>query len=208
VGADPQERRLTAGQPDVDETGPRDNLVAGAIFLAFGAAFAYTSSTYDVGTLLSMGPGYFPLVLGLVLAGLGLVIMATGLLLRRREVVSGPSRDGTQSPGRAAEPGTAEPRVGEPSGAEPSTDSEERGSIPWARGALLMLAIVFFGATVDGLGLAPALLVTVFLAALAGPGTSWRAAALISVGLTVLSVLVFVTLLQLRIPLVGAWLGG
>ena len=84
---------------------------------------------------------------------------------------------------------------------------EERGPVPWSRAALLVAGVVFFGATVRGLGLAPSLLVTTFLAALAGHGTGVVRALVIATGLTVLCLLVFVTLLQLRLPLLGPWLG-
>jgi hypothetical protein len=87
-------------------------------------------------------------------------------------------------------------------------EAEERGSVPWARGGLLLLAILFFGVTVGGLGLGPTLFVTVFLAALAGRGTKWQQALVISLGLSLLSVLIFVVILQLRLPLLGPWLGG
>ncbi len=177
----------------MDESGARDDLLAGVIFLVLGGGFAYTASTYDVGSLRAMGPGYFPLALGLVLAALGVVIMGVGLIrLRRGAALASES---------AGAPSSAGP-------AEAGTEVEERGSVPWGRAALILAAIIFFGATIGGLGVVPALLVTVFLAALAGHGTNWRTAALVSVGLTVLCVLVFVMLLQLRLPLIGPWLGG
>lgn len=53
---------------------------AGVIFAAFGLAFASASLRYDLGTALRMGPGYFPLMLGGVLALLGLEIVAQGFL--------------------------------------------------------------------------------------------------------------------------------
>jgi hypothetical protein len=187
----------------VNETGARDDLLAGAIFVALGGGFAYTASTYEVGSLRTMGPGYFPLALGLVLAALGVVIMAVGLFRLRREAALAPSpAAGARPPDVAVAPTSSEGM------AEDGTEGEERGSVPWGRAALILAAIIFFGGTIGGLGVAPALLVTVLLAALAGHGTSWRTAALISVGLTVLCVLVFVMLLQLRLPLVGPWLGG
>lgn len=187
----------------MNDTGARDDLLAGAIFIVLGGGFAYTASTYDVGSLRAMGPGYFPLVLGLVLAALGVVIMAVGVLRLARVGAVAPSRAaGARAPDDAeVHPGTD--RVG-----ERAAEVEERGSVPWGRAALLLAAIIFFGATIGGLGVGPALLVTVLLAALAGHGTTWRTAALISVGLTVLCVLVFVMLLQLRLPVVGPWLGG
>lgn len=46
---------------------------AGLLFLAIGVAFAWGATTYNVGTGARMGPGYFPLTLGVVLAILGAV---------------------------------------------------------------------------------------------------------------------------------------
>ena len=64
------------------------------------------------------------------------------------------------------------------------------------------------GALALGLGLAPALFVTTFLAALAGHRTGVVRALVTASGLTVLCLVVFVSLLQLRLPLLGIWLGG
>ena len=44
------------------------------MFAAVGGAFAAVSSTYTIGTGARMGPGYFPLVLGVLLAALGVLI--------------------------------------------------------------------------------------------------------------------------------------
>ena len=49
--------------------------IAGALFSAVGIAVAlYASSHYQVGSAARMGPGYFPTMLGWVLAALGVVI--------------------------------------------------------------------------------------------------------------------------------------
>lgn len=85
---------------------------------------------------------------------------------------------------------------------------QERRPVPWLPGALLLAGVLFFGATVRGLGLAPALFVTTFLAALAGHNTGVVRALVTAAGLTVLCLVVFVSLLQLRLPLLGIWLGG
>jgi len=47
---------------------------SGLMFAAVGGAFAAVSSTYTIGTGARMGPGYFPLVLGVLLAALGVLI--------------------------------------------------------------------------------------------------------------------------------------
>ena len=46
---------------------------AGLLFLILGAGFAIGARTYSVGTGARMGPGYFPMMLGIVLAILGAV---------------------------------------------------------------------------------------------------------------------------------------
>lgn len=51
------------------------NGLCGALFAALGLIFAYQSWVLDIGTALRMGPGYFPLLLGLILLLLGVVIL-------------------------------------------------------------------------------------------------------------------------------------
>jgi hypothetical protein len=82
------------------------------------------------------------------------------------------------------------------------------GAIPWRAIAFLTAAVIVFGAGVDSLGLVPALLVTTFLAGLADRDNSVLASAVIAVGLTAACVVIFVVLLQLRLPLIGSVLGG
>lgn len=53
---------------------------AGAFFLAIGIAVALLAIQYRIGTALDMGPGYFPLALGLLLAVLGAAILVRGLM--------------------------------------------------------------------------------------------------------------------------------
>lgn len=53
------------------------DLAAGAIFAAFGLYFAITAYTaLSIGTAFMMGPGYFPLIIGVGLIVFGLVIGA------------------------------------------------------------------------------------------------------------------------------------
>ena len=47
---------------------------AGLMYLVVGLAFAIAAIDYNVGTAARMGPGYFPLILGVLLALIGLVI--------------------------------------------------------------------------------------------------------------------------------------
>ena len=47
---------------------------SGLMFMVVGVTFAWGASTYNIGTGARMGPGYFPLVLGTLLAILGAAI--------------------------------------------------------------------------------------------------------------------------------------
>ena len=166
------------GGDDASSTRSRialDDVVAGAIFIILGLAFAIGALGYELGTAFKMGPGYVPLVLGAVLTGLGAGLVGTGLVRRDR----------------------------------PEDEAAEAaGDVPWRAIVLITAAVLIFGAGIEPLGIVPILLITTFVAAIADRRTSLRDAALIAIGLTVLCVLVFVVLLQLRLPLLGPWLGG
>lgn len=53
---------------------------AGLFFSIFGAITAVLSLQYRMGTIAMIGPGMFPLALGIILTILGLVILVKGLL--------------------------------------------------------------------------------------------------------------------------------
>jgi hypothetical protein len=59
----------------------RKDFVAGLIFAAAGVAFGGGATHYSIGDGASMGPGYFPLLLGIVLAIIGVVMMFQSLVL-------------------------------------------------------------------------------------------------------------------------------
>jgi len=54
---------------------------AGLVFAVAGGAFAWGAGNYSLGSSGRMGPGFFPLLLGILLALLGSVMMARALLL-------------------------------------------------------------------------------------------------------------------------------
>lgn len=56
------------------------DILAGLTFVGFGLAFAVMATSYEIGTPLAMGPGYFPLVLGALLVLFGGVIVVKGFL--------------------------------------------------------------------------------------------------------------------------------
>jgi hypothetical protein len=142
-------------------------VLAGAVFIGFGLAFAIGSLAYDLGTPAEMGPGYVPLVLGVVLVALGAIVVVRGVL---------------------------------------AGEGEPIGEVPWRAIVLITTALIFFGLTVRGLGVVGSLLGASLLATLAREGTRAREVVVIAVGLTIISVLIFIVALQLRLPLFGTWL--
>jgi len=54
------------------------DVLAGLVFVAFGLAFAIGGTAYPIGTPVRMGPGFVPLALGILLAGLGVLIIVKG----------------------------------------------------------------------------------------------------------------------------------
>lgn len=58
---------------------------SGLLFMAVGVAFAWGATNYSVGTAARMGPGYFPLALGILLAVLGAVITFKALVVETED---------------------------------------------------------------------------------------------------------------------------
>jgi hypothetical protein len=54
---------------------------SGLMFMGVGVAFGWGATTYHVGTGARMGPGYFPLMLGVLLAIIGAVIMFKSMVV-------------------------------------------------------------------------------------------------------------------------------
>lgn len=87
--------RCTPGRDPPTGVAPREQRLkiknekdfwSGVMFAAAGLFFAIYARKYDLGTAHRMGPGYFPTMLGLLLALLGGIIAFTGL---SREGVDG-----------------------------------------------------------------------------------------------------------------------
>jgi hypothetical protein len=85
-------------------------------------------------------------------------------------------------------------------------EGDEIGTVPWRAVVLILVSIVFFGLTVRPLGLVPSLFASTLLAGLAPKDSGIVMPLAIAVGLTVVSVLIFVVGLQLRLPLLGPML--
>ena len=76
----------------------------------------------------------------------------------------------------------------------------------WRAIGLILAVIIFFGATIRGLGFIPVVVISTFVTAMASRQNSPLFAAILAVGLTVMCTLIFVIGLGLQVPLFGAWL--
>jgi hypothetical protein len=54
------------------------DVVAGLMFICFGAFFLWFGQRYSIGSTLRMGPGYMPMLLGWSLVGIGAIIAGKG----------------------------------------------------------------------------------------------------------------------------------
>lgn len=54
---------------------------SGILFLVIGVGFVWGATNYEIGVASSMGPGYFPVMLGGLIAVLGLVITVKALIV-------------------------------------------------------------------------------------------------------------------------------
>src|SRR5512133_2279462 len=58
---------------------------SGLMFMAVGLAFAWGATTYTIGEGARMGPGYFPLMLGVLLTALGAFIVFEALVVETED---------------------------------------------------------------------------------------------------------------------------
>ena len=58
---------------------------SGLMFLAFGIAFAWGATSYTVGEGARMGPGYFPLMLGILMSLIGVFIVFESLVVETED---------------------------------------------------------------------------------------------------------------------------
>ncbi|TWO72355.1 tripartite tricarboxylate transporter TctB family protein [Caenimonas sedimenti] len=58
---------------------------AGLMFLLMGIAFGWGATNYTIGEGARMGPGYFPLVLGVLLAAIGLFVIFESLVVETED---------------------------------------------------------------------------------------------------------------------------
>ena len=152
---------------------------SGLMFMAVGVAFAWGASTYTIGNGARMGPGYFPLMLGVLLAILGGVITFKAMVVE--------TMDGDKIGSFAWKPLTfiilANLVFGACIGGLPSI-----GMPP--------------------MGLIVGIYLLTFIASNAGDEFSFKAVAVLSTILAAMSYLAFIVLLKLQFPVWPAFIKG
>ena len=58
----------------------KKDFYAGLVMILLGAVVTLNSTTYKLGTLMHMGPGMFPFMLGIILTFVGILIFGTGVI--------------------------------------------------------------------------------------------------------------------------------
>jgi uncharacterized membrane protein HdeD (DUF308 family) len=141
---------------------------SGVMFAVVGVGFAAFAQEYEMGTGQRMGPAFFPTVLGILLAVLGVIIGLQGL--------------------------TAE-------GHEGKIEKFHFDIIGWILGA-----IVVFGLLLRPAGLVVALLALILISAYASHEFKLKDTVILTVGLIVLVLAVFIWGLKLTIPVLPAFM--
>ncbi len=152
---------------------------SGLLFMVAGSAFAWGATKYTVGTAARMGPGYFPLMLGIILALIGAFIFFEALVVE--------TEDGEKVGSIAWKP---------------------LGFIIGANlvFGILLGGLPSIGFPAFGLMVAiPAL---VFIASLAGDRFHLKEVVILSIVLAALSYLAFIKLLKLQFPVWPSFIVG
>ncbi len=155
------------------------DFLAGLLFMIAGGGFAVGSTQYKLGTAAGMGAGYFPLMLGIILVGLGVLIVAMSL-------------------GQKAQAGEKVERIGW----RPLVHVIA-GNLAFG---VLLGGIPSVG--LPSFGLIIAIYALVLIAGRASLDFRWKSSVLLATVLAVGSYLVFVQLLRLSIPVWPAFLLG
>jgi hypothetical protein len=78
--------------------------------------------------------------------------------------------------------------------------------IPWTGFVSVIGSVIFFGLTIRGLGIAPAVLVLVVVTASSSRYARWTSSLALAVGMAASAALLFVYALGLPLPIFGPWL--
>jgi hypothetical protein len=147
--------------------------IGGALLVAAGLAVVAAGASYGMGSLRQMGSGFFPAVLGALMALIGAALLA----------------------------GSRRAPAGMASGPLPEMAHLAGPVVQWRGWLCIVGGVAAFVVLGEHGGLVPASFVSVFVAAMGDRGNSWRAAAALAALMTVLGVVVFHFGLHLLLPL-------
>lgn len=155
------------------------DFLSGLMFLVVGGVFAWGATHYSIGTGARMGPGYFPMMLGIILAILGAVILMGSLIVE--------TPDGDKVSKIAWKPLCYILGANLVFGA--------------LLGGLPSIGIPSFG-------LITAIFALIIIASKAGDEFSWKSVLILATVLSIGSYLAFIFLLKLQMPVWPAFLVG
>ncbi len=155
------------------------DFLSGLMFLVVGGVFAWGATHYSIGTGARMGPGYFPMMLGIILAILGAVILMGSLIVE--------TPDGDKVSKIAWKP------LGFILGA-----NLVFGAL---LGGLPKIGLPSFG-------LIAAIFALIIIASKAGDEFSWKSVLILATVLSIGSYIAFIFLLKLQMPVWPAFLVG
>ena len=152
---------------------------AGLMFTVIGASFGWGATTYTVGHGARMGPGYFPLMLGVILAALGAFILFQSLVIE--------TEDGDKIGSAAWRP---------------------LGFIIGANLLFGVLLAGLPSLKIPAFGLIVAIFGLTYVAALAGDEFNFKEVSILAVVLAILSYCAFILLLKLQFPVWPSFITG
>ena len=149
------------------------------MFGVVGIAFAWGATNYTVGSAARMGPGYFPLLLGVILAIFGAIIIFYSLVVE-------------------------------------TTDGDKISAFVWRPIVYILGSNLAFGILLGGLpklglppmGLIAAIYALTLIASKAGTEFKLKDVLILATGLSVLSYLAFIKLLNLQMPVWPTFITG
>ena len=152
---------------------------SGLMFTTVGGAFAWGARDYEIGSAARMGPGYFPLMLGLLLVLLGIAITIKSF--------SGPGASSGDRIGAFA----------------------WRPLLLVLLANLLfgVLLVGLPSIGLPAMGMFVAIMVLTLVASMARKGFRWKESVLLGAGLSLGSYLAFVRVLQLQFPVWPSFMG-
>jgi len=152
---------------------------SGLVFMVVGIAFAWGATSYTIGEGARMGPGYFPLMLGVLLTAIGVFVTFQALVVE--------TEDGEKIGNAAWKPLVF--IIG--------------ANVVFG---VLLAGLPKFG--IPAMGLIVAIYALTFIAALAGDEFKTKEVALLATVLAIGSYLAFIVLLKLQFPVWPSFISG